>query len=180
MESIQTRPRSMALPAGALRALHRAVRSEAGPLAAAHALQAGGYETAESFWDDLERALGREPDSLGEAAFFRMLSEFLQGRGWGSLKHSTPHAAVGLLASGDWAEAGEAGEETQPTCAFSAGLLAGLLSRAAGGPVAVLQVGCRSRGDGECAFAFGSEATIHDLYGLLLDGRSLAAALAEL
>ena len=56
----------------------------------------------------------------------------------------------------------------------------GRLSGAAGGPVAVLEVTCRTRGDDGCTFAFGSAATIHDLYGLLLEGQDLDSALASL
>jgi len=41
-------------------------------------------------------------------------------------------------------------------------------------------VSCRAQGDERCAFAFGSAATVHDLYGLLLDGRALPSALAAL
>jgi hypothetical protein len=59
-------------------------------------------------------------------------------------------------------------------------MLSALLSGAAGGPVAVLEVTCRTKGDDRCTFAFGSAATVHDLYGLLLEGQALEAALAAL
>jgi hypothetical protein len=59
-------------------------------------------------------------------------------------------------------------------------MLSALLSEVAGGPVAVLEVTCRTKGDERCTFAFGSAPTVHDLYGLLLDGQDLDSALAAL
>ena len=50
----------------------------------------------------------------------------------------------------------------------------------AGGPVAVLEVTCRTRGDDACAFAFGSEGAVHELYGKLLEGADLDGALDAL
>jgi hypothetical protein len=57
--------------------------------------------------------------------------------------------------------------------------MSGLLSQIAGGPVAVLEVSCRTRGDDACRFGFGSERAITDLHGLLLDGADLDSALAD-
>ncbi|NIX42216.1 MAG: hypothetical protein GWN06_24335, partial [Gemmatimonadetes bacterium] len=54
------------------------------------------------------------------------------------------------------------------------------LTELAGGPIAVLEVSCRARGDDCCDFAFGSETAIHGLYGRLLQGENLQAALAAL
>ena len=85
-----------------------------------------------------------------------------------------------MLSSHDWAEATPDGDEDQPSCAFSSGMLSALLSRTAGAPVAVLQVGCRSRGDDTCSFAFGSESAVDELYRLLAEDRDVETALAEL
>ena len=52
------------------------------------------------------------------------------------------------------------GAESQPSCAFTTGVLSNFLTLAAGGPVAVLEVTCSSRGDDMCGFAFGSGNTI--------------------
>ena len=54
--------------------------------------------------------------------------------------------------SSDWVEAEEErGEDA--SCSFSAGYLSGLLTELAGGPIAVLEVACRARGDDTCSFA---------------------------
>jgi len=171
--------REVALPVSALSTLRGALRGEAGPLATIHALHSAGFASGESVFDAFARTLRQPPQETPEGAFWSSLGRFLTRRGWGSLSHSAAHSGVGLLTSPDWAEA-EARGESQPVCAFSTGLLSRLLTRAADAPVAVLEVTCRAKGDPVCTFAFGSVATIHDLYGLLLDGKGLEGALAEL
>lgn len=181
MERTQPPSRDLAIPATALATLRHELRKEAGPLATIHALHSAGYESGGRLYEALATVADpEEPSGLSREAFFRRLSEFFGRRGWGSLSHEAAHPAVGLLKSGDWAEAGEAEMEAQPSCAFSTGMLCHLLTRAADGPVAVLEVSCRARGDDECVFAFGSEAAIHELYGELLDGAGLGEAFEKL
>jgi hypothetical protein len=50
----------------------------------------------------------------------------------------------------------------------------------AGGPVAVLEVECISRGDAACAFAFGSEPVVQHVYARLLEGADLQEAVSTL
>lgn len=170
----------VALPSGALTALRVALRREAGPLAAIHALQSAGYQVGGAVYDGFARWLNADPRALGARAFWGRLGAYMKHRGWGELEHDRVHPGVGLVRGRNWVEAdGESGA-SQPTCAFSTGLFSGFLTRAAGAPVAVLEVRCISRGDEACAFAFGSESTIHDLYGLLLEGTELEQAIAEL
>lgn len=177
MDSSRTPTREVALPAAALAGLRRALREEAGPLATVHALHAAGYDAGGQLYDAF--AGDGSPTGRDERAFWRTLSDFLARRGWGRLEHSAPHPGIGVLASEDWAEA-TLTDERQPACAFGSGMLSSLLTRAADGPIAVLEVSCRSRGEDRCRFAFGSEAAVHELYGLLLDGRDLDTALADL
>lgn len=178
--SDQHGPREMALPRTALVTLRRSLRSEVGPLGAVHALHAAGFETGRALSTDLLSVLGGELGKVDVPDFWERFREFWVTRGWGRLDHHDPHPAVGLLTSVDWAESDEEGREAQPSCSFTAGLLAGVLGAIAGGPVAVLEVRCRSRGDSECAFAFGGEAAVHDLYGALLEGADFAGAVATL
>lgn len=171
--------REVAMPASALAALDRAITEQAGPLARVHTLHAAGYAAGAPFWEALDRSPREPVVALPEREFWTTLSRFMEVRGWGTFTQRAPHPGVGLLLSEDLAES--AGRrDSQPVCAFTTGLLAHMLTRAAGQPVAVLEVGCRARGDDACTFAFGSEATVHDLYGLLLDGRGLERALVEL
>lgn len=170
--------REMILPASALVTLRQSLRTEVGPLSTVHALHAAGYAAGESMAEMLFRDVEGPLDRLPAAEFWNRFRTFWTRRGWGTLRHDDAHPSMGLLRSDDWAEAGEDAEETQPSCAFTAGILTALLGRAAGGAVAVLEVACRARGDEECVFAFGEESRVHALYGHLLENDDLDAALA--
>ena len=170
-------PREVALPARGLTELRRSLREEVGPLASVQALHAAGYASGEDLYRGFLQSAPGEILTLGTDRFWRRLSRFFRQKGWGGLIHETAHPGVGLLKSEDWAEA-DGGTETQPSCAFTSGLLSHFLTLAAGGAVAVLEVDCVSRGDECCTFAFGSEATIQELYGQLLEGSSMDEALA--
>ncbi|MSR36862.1 MAG: hypothetical protein EXR95_09545 [Gemmatimonadetes bacterium] len=180
MEASERPQRDVAIPAVGLTTLRLALQREAGPLPAIHALHAAGFDSGQALWEGLRRGPGRELAGLDESSFWPRLAAVLGRLGWGTLSHTPAHPGVGLLASTDWAESQGAAGERQPSCTFSSGMLSALLSGAGGGPVAVLEVTCRTRGDDCCTFAFGSAATVHELYGLLLDGQDLATALAAL
>ena len=174
------RVRDVAIPAGALRALRAALDRDAGPLTTVHALQAAGYRAGTEIFGLLAPRAGDDPGSLVSDDFWPLLSGLLGSRGWGRLEHSQPHPGVGLLTSRDWAEADGEEDASRATCSFSSGMLSGLLTRSSGRPVAVMQVACRGRGDEHCAFAYGSEATLHRLHGLLSRDGDLDTALARL
>ena len=178
MDATATTPREIAVPMSIFGSLRNELEKEAGALPTIHALHNAGYETgataAASF------AVGGDVTNMGQSAFWARLSEFFSRRGWGTLHQSGEHAGIALLSSPDWAEASPDASDSEASCCFSAGFLSGLLSELAGGPVAVLEVDCRARGDEQCRFAFGSEVAIHDLYGHLLDGTDLEGALAAL
>lgn len=180
MESTDLPVRDVAMPVVGLATLRRSLQQEVGPLPAIHALHKAGFGSGEAIWETLRRGPGQELDELDETGFWPRLTAALGRRGWGTLAHRAAHEGVGLLTSPDWAEANGGEGKQQPSCAFSAGMLCALLTGAAGGPIAVLEVNCRSRGDDRCTFAFGSPATVHDLYGLIVDGQDLEAALASL
>lgn len=181
MEPTMVKPRDVAIPATSFSALRRALHEEAGPLIAVHALRSAGYEAGATLFDALSRdADGDDPASLDRSVFFHRLGRFLGARGWGSLSHDTSHPGVGLLTSPDWAESTAVTGASEPVCAYSSGMLSALLTQAARGPVAVVQVQCRALGHEACTFAFGSEDAVHALYGLVMDDGDLASALARL
>jgi predicted hydrocarbon binding protein len=175
----ETGIREVALPAGALGDLAHALEAQAGSLAAIHALHQAGYASGEHLFDAFKRGGKESSTDTVDREFWSALVRFLERRGWGTLTHTPAHPGVGLLVSTDWAEA-EGREESQPSCSFSVGMLSRVLSGAAGAPVAALEVSCRSRGDATCKFAFGSPATMHELYGQLLEGGGIDGALARL
>lgn len=178
MDAPATTPREIAVPISIFRSLRSALEKEAGALPTIHALHQAGYESgaaaAASF------AGTSDVSSMAQSAFWTKLTDFFSRRGWGTLDRSGEHSAIALLSSPDWAEASPDGGDSESSCSFSTGFLSGLLSELAGGPVAVLEVDCRARGDNRCCFAFGSEVAIHDLYGHLLEGSNLDGALAAL
>lgn len=172
--------REVAVPASALVELRQALRREAGPLATTHALHAAGFDAGTTMHGIFSAGAAAPLASLGEEAFWAALREFLARRGWGTLRHERVHPALGLMTSPDWAEANHEIAERQPSCAFTSGMLASILGKVAGGPIAVLEVQCRSKGDASCRFALGSETVVHELYGVLLEGIPLDEALEGL
>lgn len=173
--------RQFVLPTATLTLVRQALRKEAGSLGATHALHGAGYAVGRPMLDEFRKFLGGvELTEIGAAEFWDRISDFFTARGWGSFSHDRVHPGMALVTSEDWVEADDMGTEAQPGCAFTCGILAFLLSEVAGGPIAVLEVSCRSRGDESCRFLFGSEAAVHEAYGLLLDGLSLDRALARI
>ena len=161
-----------------LRALRRAVAAEAGPDAAARALQQAGMAAGDALFDRLFED-AEEPRSMSLPEFCDALSDALEREGLGRLEPEELHEGIGTFVSESWAEA-EPDTEGRPTCFFTAGLLAALLGRVADGEVAVLEVECRSRGDARCRFAFGAEDTLTTVHGALSGGASLDEAVERL
>jgi len=143
------------------------------------ALQSAGYAAGAALFADLGGSFSEPPADAPEGSYWHSFSLRLSERGCGSFTANTTHPGAGLLT-----RSLPAGAVASPAldvgCAFTTGLLAHVLTRTAGAPVAVLEVRCRARGDGTCVFAFGSESTIACLYATLLDGKPVEHALAEL
>ncbi len=169
----------VAVPASTFASLRRILRSDVGPAAALELLHAAGEQAGA----DIHRGLLAElSPGAGVGEFWDRLAQYMEERGWGTLRHGAVHPGVGLLTSDDWAEASAASEDDggRSTCAFSVGMLEGLLGQVAGDRVAVIEAECRGRGDPHCAFAFGAEDTLRRLREELRRGRSLDEALAGL
>lgn len=180
MEGSQEEYREVAVPVTTFTTLRTELEKECGSLPTIHALHAAGYRAGVEAVAGFSRGMEAGPGALGEAAFWTRLQRFFNRRGWGTLQHHSAHSAVGLLTSPDWVEATPHEMDEDGSCSFTTGFLSGFLTTVAGGPVAVLEVSCRTRGDDACAYAFGSESAVHELYGRLLDGVDLDGALAAL
>lgn len=172
--------REIAVPISVFGSLRRELEKEVGMLPTVRALHHAGYHSGLAAAAVVDQAAGGNSCGLSEGRFWTRLSTYFSKRGWGTLRHRSAHAGVGILTSDDWAEATTDEVQADAGCSFSTGFLSGLLSQLAGGPIAVLEVGCRTRGADSCDFAFGSETAIHDLYGHLLDGADVDSALAAL
>ena len=190
MTAIQTRPSELALPVGALSALREALAAEVGDDGAARALRVAGSAAGTAMFRALvagagiaheDEAAAREHlAGLAEERFWSALSAFFGSRGWGRLRFSAVHDGVGALDSADWIEANTDVGAARPACFFTTGMLAGLLGRITGREIAVLEVECRSRGDGECRFLFGSAHALEALYAGIAAGRAVDASLSAL
>jgi len=170
------------LPAEVFSTLRRELSREVGPAIALRALHDAGHRAGQQLAAALEETDPEVGRTASGASFWTRLEDHFRRRGWGTLRHDGRNRGVGLLTSSDWAESLDSRAPADPegNCSVSTGLLSGLLTHVAGGPVAVLEVRCRTRGDDDCTFAFGSETAIQELYGRLLDGVALDRALAEL
>jgi len=175
MEATSQGERDVAVPGSIFVSLRRELEKEVGALPAVHALHSAGYAAGSAAAPGFSEGDG--VDSMPEVEFWARVTTFFARRGWGTVSHRTSGEAVGLLTTPDWVEATELSPDEGASCSFSTGFLSGLLSEFAGGPIAVLEVSCRSRGDESCTFAFGSEGAVHVLYGRLLEGQELERAL---
>ena len=170
------------LPAGGLAELRRAIEEIAAPDGVRALREAGRHLAGDAEVAITEAAGGPLAGLAGLAVdkFWNELSRYFDQAGWGRLEHELMRDGVGAIVSRDWAEADPTEARDVPGCHLSTGLLAELLTRAAGPPVAVMEVQCRSRGDQACRFLFGSPTTLLVVHRKLSDSESLNVALAAL
>lgn len=171
----------LALGRDALRQLHQSLLARA-PEQAVTILQEAGYGSGEgvfrAFAAWLPGATGiATPPDIDVAHFPGVLSDFLDSRGWGTVTVTPVGGAALAVDSVDWAEA-DPGSAEMPMCFFTAGMLADLLGRISGEPVAVMEVECRSRGDGRCRFLAAAPDTLQEVYQKMSEGKSYEEALA--
>ena len=139
---------------------------------------AGGEELYAEFSEWLLATRGVErPPELDTEFLSEVLSEFFTDQGWGALTATPLTPAVLALDSAEWAEAADEGRGEFPSCHLTCGLLADFFGRLSDGLVAVMEVECRSRGDGRCRFLAGSPDTLGVLYDRMAQGAGYAEAL---
>lgn len=166
------------LPAGALAELRRAIE-ETATTDGVRALREAGRRLAA----DTEYAIIQRDGPLSELPldrFWSALASYFQDCGWGRLEHQDVHEGLGAVVSRDWAEADPNEARAAPGCHISTGLLAEILSRAAGRPVAVMEVDCRSQGDDYCRFLFGSPTILLRVHQKLAHADNLDDALTAI
>jgi predicted hydrocarbon binding protein len=164
----------------ALQQLRASLERDTGFQAATY-LQEAGFAGGEELYAEFTAWLAKtrgvdDPGALDIRFLGEVLGEFFADQGWGSL-HVTPlQSAVIALDTADWAEAADGSGEF-PSCHLTCGLLADFFGRVADGLVAVMEVECRSRGDGRCRFLAGAPETLGSLYDRMAQGASYAEAL---
>lgn len=159
----------MSLPGPAFRALTAALR-KGGP-AGTSALREAGREVGGAFFRALEGG-----GELPPQAFWERVGEMSGPAGLGRPDYAVLSPGVGSVTL---TRGAELGRDDGGACHFAAGWIAGLLTGAAGEPVAVLEVRCAALAPGDgCRFLVGSPARLREIRRGLSDGRPLLRALA--
>lgn len=185
MNTIAAGAQLVQLPTAFLPALRSALAQGRSPVEAATLLRQVGYGTGEAFHAALEEWLARESgadaaDQLSAGEFWSAFGRFWESLGWGTVRHVQLHPGIGALDCTGWVEADSAGDAGQPSCHLTTGILAELLSRIAGGEVAVMEVECRAADDERCRFLFGGATALGAVYQGMTEGLSYTEALQRL
>lgn len=164
-----------------LHQLRAALERDTGLQAASYLQEAGfagGEELYGEFAEWLLATRGVErPTDLDAQYLNEILSQFFTELGWGSLSATALGSAVLALDSTEWAEASDEARGEFPSCHLTCGLLADFFGRLSDGLVAVMEVECRSRGDGRCRFLAGAPETLSALYDRMAQGAPYPEAL---
>jgi hypothetical protein len=133
------------------------------------ALRDAGFAAGEALYESFSSWLAEQgeaaPGELADDRFPPLLEAFLHQQGWGRLEMAQISDAVMACDAFDWAEAGTA----RGGCLVSTGLLAGLLGRIAGAPLAVLEVDIGVT-PGHCRFLVGSVEIMHHVWEAMARG----------
>ena len=147
--------REITLPAATLVGLFASARS-AGDEALREQGRTAGRLLAERLLSPTDGTASAR--ALPTSVFWKRISDLFSSRGWGTLAHVEAGPHLGELRSGDWIEAERAGSGGR--CAFTAGLLQGVLQEVSGAPLEVEESECRASGGGACRFVFGARAAV--------------------
>src|SRR5882724_781656 len=164
-----------------LQQLRASLERDTGLQAATYLQEAGfaggeALHTAFAAW--LADAYGIErPGELDAQYLGEALWRFFAELGWGTLSVTPLGDSTLAIDSPDWAEAVGDAKGEYPSCHLTCGLLADFLGRISEGPVAVMEVECRSRGDARCRFLAGAPETLGTLYERMAQGSSYDEAL---
>jgi len=110
---------------------------------------------------EMVSALAKQPGDLPRSSFWTAIDQGLTQAGLGSITCETVSPAIGAVAWRGSPEAeGTRSERSGVQCYFAAGLLGGILSRAAGRTVDVREVRCGSGASEPCWFLFGAVGSI--------------------
>jgi predicted hydrocarbon binding protein len=178
-----TTPRRPGLRLGrkVIHQLRAALERDTGLQAASYLQEAGfagGEELFAEFTEWLAATRGVERPADLDAEFLgEVLSQFFAEHGWGALEIQRLGDAVLALDAAEWAEAADEGRGEFPSCYLTCGLLADFLGRLSDGPVAVMEVECRSRGDARCRFLAGAPETLSTVYDRMAQGSGYRDAL---
>lgn len=147
-------------------------------------LQETGYGAGDEFYHQFTQWLPsyagvHDPSELDASRLGEVLSEFFQSLGWGPLVMEGLGDAGFTVDSTDWAESEPGSNAPAPGCYYTSGLLSSILSKLAGGEVAVMEVECRSCNDSRCRFLAGSPTTLQAVFEAMTAGKDYRQAMLE-
>ena len=150
---------------------------------AAQVLQEAGFASGGDVYDAFASWLADEaelndPQDLDAELLSEMLSGFFDKTGWGTLTVERMGTAL-VVDSENWAEADPESRLPIASCSISTGILAALFGKLAGGPVAVMEVECRSKGDRSCRFLVGSNDVLNTVFEAMTKGEDYQRMLTE-
>ncbi len=155
-----------------------ALRDRVGAQALQEAGYAAGETTYEAFVKWLPPAAGvHDPRELAAPRLAEVLSAFFGGLGWGTIDVTPIGDSAFAIDSADWPEAQPGARLQYPGCYFTSGLMADVMSRIGDAPLAVMEVECRSHGDGRCRWLVGAPDTLTQLYQHMAQGADYKAVL---
>jgi predicted hydrocarbon binding protein len=172
---------TIAIGRGALRALHAGLQQDLGEQAAAR-LQEAGHAAGPDLYACFLRWLRTEtgvadPGALDATKFGTVLGDFFHALGWGRVNVSRVGSGALAFDAEQWAEADPPMKTGYPSCHFSAGLLAGFMGSMTQQPVSVMEVECKSAGQGRCRFLLGTPEVLEAAYQAASEGRDYGAAI---
>jgi predicted hydrocarbon binding protein len=148
----------------------------------AQALQEAGYAAGEGTYSAFvgwlpAHAGVEDPRELATPRLAEVLTRFFSSLGWGSVEVTPVGEAAFAVDSLNWAEAQPGAGLQYPGCYFTAGLMADFTSRIADAALAVMEVECRSHGDGRCRWLVGAPDTLQALYQHMAQGADYLSVL---
>jgi predicted hydrocarbon binding protein len=141
---------------------------------------AGGATVYGAFQDWLATRGAESVAGISLEAFGGQLAAFFAETGWGSLTVAPLHDVVAAFTASNWAEADPDAGLDHAACHWTTGMLADVLGRFAGRPLAVLEVECRSAGSPRCRWLVGSPEVLGHVYEQMTAGQSYGAAIDAL
>jgi predicted hydrocarbon binding protein len=134
---------------------------DSGDADAVDALREAGFAGGPAVYAAFEQWL--EENNAGSAAnlsieeFGDRAAKYFRDAGWGLVEFdATSEQGVAVLSMSECWEADAKGEEAQPECHITTGMLAAFFGQLAGYPVAVMETECRSSGGQRCRFLLGN------------------------
>ena len=113
--------------------------------------------------------------------FWKRVEDRLRELNLGALRYEPLDPGLGAISWYGLSESGAPDGSGRSTrgCHLATGLLAGLLGRAAGREVSVLEIGCGAGTPHACWFVIGSQERIDEIHKRLTAGASVTQALEE-